>query len=94
MAPNKQALKNHEELFADHVSPLAVTDPELIEIFDNFAFDEVLVKASWTENEADGSVGIHDCVSGSQRVPHHAPGGAERWCYPDSSQRDSVSVRS
>ena len=26
----------------DHVSTLAVTDPELIEIFDNFAFDEVL----------------------------------------------------
>jgi 4-carboxymuconolactone decarboxylase len=25
-----------------HVSPLSVTDPELIEIFDNFAFDETL----------------------------------------------------
>ena len=28
--------------FRGHVSTLAVTDPELIEIFDNFAFDEVL----------------------------------------------------
>jgi 4-carboxymuconolactone decarboxylase len=29
-------------LFPGHVSTLAVTDPELIEYFDNFAFDEVL----------------------------------------------------
>src|SRR3954449_286464 len=42
MAPNQQARKNHDELFPGHVSTLAVTDPELIEIFDNFAFDEVL----------------------------------------------------
>lgn len=42
MAPNPQARKNHDELFPSHVSTLAVTDPELIEIFDNFAFDEVL----------------------------------------------------
>lgn len=41
MAPNEQARKNHDELFPGHVSTLAVTDPELIEIFDNFAFDEV-----------------------------------------------------
>jgi len=42
MAPNDCARKNHEELFPGHVSVLAVTDPELIETFDNFAFDEVL----------------------------------------------------
>jgi alkylhydroperoxidase/carboxymuconolactone decarboxylase family protein YurZ len=42
MAPNGQARMNHDELFPGHVSTLAVTDPELIEIFDNFAFDEVL----------------------------------------------------
>ena len=42
MAPTEQACKNHDELFPGHVSTLAVTDPELIEIFDNFAFDEVL----------------------------------------------------
>jgi 4-carboxymuconolactone decarboxylase len=36
------ALKNHEELFPNHTSKLAETDPELIEVFDNFAFDEVL----------------------------------------------------
>ncbi len=42
MAPNERALKNHDELFPGQVSTLAVTDPELIETFDNFAFDEVL----------------------------------------------------
>jgi 4-carboxymuconolactone decarboxylase len=42
MPPNSRAQKNHDELFPGHVSTLAVTDPELIEIFDNFAFDQVL----------------------------------------------------
>jgi 4-carboxymuconolactone decarboxylase len=42
MAPNERARRNHEALFPGHVSTLAATDPELIEIFDNFAFDEVL----------------------------------------------------
>jgi 4-carboxymuconolactone decarboxylase len=42
MAPTEQSRKNHDELFPGHVSTLAVTDPELIETFDNFAFDEVL----------------------------------------------------
>lgn len=36
------AQQNHEELFPNHQSKLAVTDPELIEVFDNFAFDEVI----------------------------------------------------
>jgi 4-carboxymuconolactone decarboxylase len=42
MAISEQARRNHDELFPGHVSTLAVTDPELIEYFDNFAFDEVL----------------------------------------------------
>jgi 4-carboxymuconolactone decarboxylase len=42
MAPNQRAIDNHEKLFPNHISTLAVTDPELIETFDNFAFDEVL----------------------------------------------------
>ena len=42
MAPSERALNNHAELFPGHVSTLAVTDPDLIETFDNFAFDEVL----------------------------------------------------
>ena len=40
--PNARAQENHERLFPSHVSTLARTDPELIEIFDNWAFDEVL----------------------------------------------------
>lgn len=42
MAMSEAAQKNHEELFPNHKSTLKVTDPELIELFDNFAFDEVL----------------------------------------------------
>ena len=42
MAIRDQARKNHDQLFPGHTSRLAVTDPELIEVFDNFAFDEVL----------------------------------------------------
>ncbi len=36
------AIKNHKELFPNHKSTLQRTDPELIEIFDNFAFDEII----------------------------------------------------
>jgi 4-carboxymuconolactone decarboxylase len=42
VAPNVRAQKNHDELFPGYVSKVAVTDPEFIEVFDNFAFDEVL----------------------------------------------------
>jgi len=46
MPPNEQARSNHDALFPNHVSTLAQTDPELIEFFDNFAFDEVLQHGS------------------------------------------------
>jgi 4-carboxymuconolactone decarboxylase len=42
MAISETTQKNHEELFPNHKSTLKFTDPELIEVFDNFAFDEVL----------------------------------------------------
>jgi 4-carboxymuconolactone decarboxylase len=42
MPISETARKNHEELFPNYESTLKVTDPELIEVFDNFAFDEVL----------------------------------------------------
>ena len=42
MPITETAQKNHEELFPNHRSTLKLTDPEMIEIFDNFAFDEVL----------------------------------------------------
>lgn len=46
MSISKTAQKNHDELFPNHESVLAKTDPEFIEIFDNFTFDEVLQYAS------------------------------------------------
>jgi len=42
MAISETAQKNHDELFPSYKSTLKVTDPELVEVFDNFAFDEVL----------------------------------------------------
>jgi 4-carboxymuconolactone decarboxylase len=42
MAISEKAQRNHDELFPNHTSTLKVTDPELIEIFDNWAFDDVL----------------------------------------------------
>jgi 4-carboxymuconolactone decarboxylase len=42
MAISDPARKKHEELFPNHESTLKVTDPELVEVFYNFAFDEVL----------------------------------------------------
>lgn len=37
-----EAVKNHEAWFPGYVSTVKQTDPELIEVFDNFAFDEIL----------------------------------------------------
>ena len=42
MAITENAKAYHEKLFPGMVSQLAQTDPEFIERFDNFAFDEVL----------------------------------------------------
>ena len=42
MSISKTAHKNHEELWPDYQSRAKETDPELIEVFDNFAFDEVI----------------------------------------------------
>lgn len=36
------AVKNHEILWPDYVSKAKETDPDLIRVFDNFAFDEVI----------------------------------------------------
>ena len=41
MAISDTARRNHDQLFPGYISTLAVTDPELIEVFDNFTFDDV-----------------------------------------------------
>ncbi len=42
MAISERAQRNHDALFPDHRSTLKETDPELVEIFDNWAFGDVL----------------------------------------------------
>lgn len=42
MPSSERARTNHNALFPGYVSTLAVTDPEFISYFDNFAFDEVV----------------------------------------------------
>ena len=42
MTISEAAHRNHDELFRDRASTLAQTDPELIEHFDSYAFDEVI----------------------------------------------------
>lgn len=42
MAISKYAQAYHDKMFPNYDSKLAKTDPEFIELFDNFAFDEVI----------------------------------------------------
>jgi alkylhydroperoxidase/carboxymuconolactone decarboxylase family protein YurZ len=55
MAISAAAKGNHDQLFGDRVSTLAQSDPELIEYFDNFAFDEVYADAA----RLDETLGLH-----------------------------------
>lgn len=45
MAVSEAAQRNHDAMFPDHHSTLKATDPELVELFDNWAFDEVMSDA-------------------------------------------------
>lgn len=45
MSLTPSAQRNHDALFPGHHSTLKDTDPELVEIFDNWAFDEVIEDA-------------------------------------------------
>lgn len=46
MAISEAAQRNHHAMFPDHHSTLKVTDPGLVELFDNWAFDEVMGDAT------------------------------------------------
>lgn len=46
MAISKFAKAYHERMFPGYISQLEKTDPEFMEIFDNFAFDEVIQQGS------------------------------------------------
>jgi hypothetical protein len=52
MAISESAQRNHDALFPGHVSTLKVTDPELVEIFDNWAFGRSSRTRSWTRERA------------------------------------------
>ena len=53
MAITAAAKSNHDQLFGDRVCTLAQTDPELIEYFDNLAFDEVYADAARLDETLD-----------------------------------------
>lgn len=53
MALTENAKRNHVELFGNRFSALTETDPELIEYFDNFAFDETLTDAAALDESLD-----------------------------------------
>ena len=42
MSISETAHRNHKELWPDYQSKAGATDPELIEVFDNFAFDKAI----------------------------------------------------
>jgi 4-carboxymuconolactone decarboxylase len=66
MAISEAAHRRHEELFPNHKSQLKSSDPELIEIFDNFAFDEVIAHSKLDTKTR--TVLILAAVIGSQAV--------------------------
>src|SRR6266702_235237 len=53
MAISAAAKSHHDQLFGDRVSALAQSDPELIEYFGNFAFDEVHAEAARLDETLD-----------------------------------------
>jgi 4-carboxymuconolactone decarboxylase len=58
MAISEEAQRNHDALFPGHVSTLKVTDPELIEIFDNSVSDLIVKLALNPTMEIRRSLGV------------------------------------
>lgn len=56
MTITKFAKEYHEKMFQERVSKFAETDPEFIERFDNFAFDEVVNMKDIGGKEVDGRI--------------------------------------
>ena len=54
MAITDFAREYHEKMFPNYVSKFLETDPEFIELFDNFAFDEVINMPEIGGKEVDG----------------------------------------
>ncbi len=68
MAITKFALEYHEKMFPGYESVLATTDPELIEFFDNFAFDEVINEEGKGVPDKERFIAILSVLIGCQGV--------------------------
>ncbi len=60
---SESAIKNHEELWPGYDSKAAKTDPELIEIFDNWAFDEVIQKSGHIDTKTRVMMIMGSCIA-------------------------------
>ncbi len=91
MSISETANRNHQKLFPNHRSTLKVTDPELIEVFDNFAFDEVL-----SHGDLDDRTRMMVILASLSRCRSRAV-PLRLWPHPwrthDSAGRDSASGR-
>ena len=90
------ATANHDELFGDRVSTLAQTDPELIEYFDNFAFDEVLRADRATRRPPDPADGPARGADRRPAVAEFRVWPAPRWHgrrHPGRAQGDRLPGR-
>jgi hypothetical protein len=73
MATSDAARRHHDALFPNHRSTLKNTDPELIEIFDDWAFDEVIEDAPLDlrpgQRDARGGSGGERDIDTGRQVP-------------------------
>ena len=91
MPISQTAQQNHEQLFPGHISTLPQTDPELIEIFDNFAFDEVASpRRPRCAHPADGATRGPDRRQALQRVPGDARRRPHRRRHPGRGEGDRL----
>jgi len=66
MAMTEPAKEYHEKMFPGYLSKLGQTDPEFIEMFDNFAFDEVINEESAQLDDKTRMIAILSTLLGCQ----------------------------
>jgi 4-carboxymuconolactone decarboxylase len=93
MSITSAAQANHDELFPDHQSTLKVTDPEFVELFDNFAFDEVIAYGNLA-TQTRLKVILASLIA-MQTVNEYKVmlGGAERGRHPGGGEGDRLPGR-
>lgn len=82
------ANKSHEELFPNHKSTLKATDTGLMEVFDNFTFDEVLQlkimkKQGWInllDFSYNNPVTIHFGRDALEKLPEEIKNMVKKYC--------------